>query len=104
MQETTVPDAPVKAKRKPNSASFIPGPDSRRHILSKEEKRKGFVMAQRSPKARRFRVWLWRKISRFYVGKPCRKSSVKGIEALERLERYTAEQPDQSQLSDDCPF
>ena len=82
----------ASSKRKANSGSFQPGPDPRRHILSKAEQRKGFEMAQRSPQGRRFHAWLWRKVSRFYAGKPCRKQAVLGIEALERLEQSRREQ------------
>jgi hypothetical protein len=53
--------------RKPNSGSFKPGFDPRRHVFSKAELRKGYRVATQERKLpSRVRAWLWRRVKRYY--------------------------------------
>ena len=46
---------------------FLPGPDPDRHILTRDEKRKGYLLAtQFYPMPSRTRAWLRSKIRRYY--------------------------------------
>jgi hypothetical protein len=54
----------------PNKGWFRPGFDPRRHVLSRAERQKGYVIATRLAKMpSRVRAWLWRKIRRHYQAK-----------------------------------
>jgi hypothetical protein len=56
--------------RQPNSGSFAPGPDPRRHVFSAAERRKGFRVAALEKKLpSRLRSWLRRKIRLYYRAK-----------------------------------
>ena len=47
---------------------FLSGPDSDRHVLTRAERRKGYLIATRfSAMPNRVRCWLRRKITRFYT-------------------------------------
>jgi hypothetical protein len=58
------------SNRKVNSGWFRKGHDHRRHVLSKAECRKGYLIATRLAKMpSRTRAWLRNKIRRYYLGR-----------------------------------
>jgi hypothetical protein len=54
--------------RQPNSGSFRPGPDPRRHPFTHEERCRGYVTALERLGTGDARVyaWLWRRIRAYY--------------------------------------
>ena len=60
-------------KGKPRGRPFAKGFDPRRHVLSKAECRKGYLIAtQLRPMPSRLRAWLRKKITRYYQSRPRR--------------------------------
>lgn len=54
--------------RTANSGSFRPGPDPRRHVLTREERQRGFAAFLAKPMSSRLRASIRRKIGRCRVG------------------------------------
>jgi hypothetical protein len=60
----------TKPKGKPRGRPFAKGFDSQRHVLSKNECRKGYEIAARLAKMpSRTRSWLRSKIRNYYLGR-----------------------------------
>ena len=60
--------------KKANSGSFKPGPDPRRHVLTREERQRGFASFLAKPMSSRLRASIRRKITRCRQGKPPKNS------------------------------
>ena len=63
---------PRRKKREPNSGSFQPGHDPRRHVFTRQERQKGYRNAVRSCSGRPGKeswdlsAWLFRRVRSFY--------------------------------------
>ncbi len=55
-------------KRKPNSGSFKPGPDKRRHTFTRAERRRGYrtAMATSNPQ---ILAWVYYRVRGYYRGR-----------------------------------